>query len=120
MVQKSKFLKRSHASVMVKGSIEKLQRPLDVIRGISLKEAMNYLFFSSYAASKPLAKLVKSAAANAINLNPGLDLNDLWITTIWVQKDLELRRMKAGPKGRGRPIRKRYSTVYLELGVKEG
>lgn len=103
---------------MIKGSVEKLQRPLDVIRGASLVEAMNYLYFSDLAASDPLAKLIKSAAANALNLDSNISLSDLWVSKIWAVKSLELRRMKAGPRGRGRPIRKRYSKVYVELGVK--
>lgn len=104
---------------MIKGSIEKLQRPLDVIREASLPDVMNYLYFSDLGASPSLAKLIKSAAANAVNLNEGLDLKDLWVSKIWAVKSLELRRMKAGPRGKGRPIRKRYSKVYVELGVKE-
>lgn len=103
---------------MIKGSVEKLQRPLDVIRGQVLPEVMNFLYFSDLGASKPLAKLIKSAAANAVNLDSTVNLAELCVSQIWAVKKLELRRMKAGPRGRGRPIRKRYSEVFVELGVK--
>lgn len=118
--EKTKFVPKSTANVMIKGSIQKLKRPLDVIRGASLQEAMNYLYFSEYISSKSIAKLVKSAAANAINKESDLSLADLWISNIWAVKKLSLRRFKAAPRGRGRPITKSYSQVYVELGVKEG
>ncbi len=104
---------------MIKGSVEKLQRPLDIIRGMSLQDAMNYLFFSNYGSSKPLAKLLKSAAANAVDTKAVAEVRDLWVSKIWAVKSLELRRMKAGPRGRGRPIKRRYSRVFIELGVTE-
>lgn len=116
---KSPFIPKSRAVGMMKGSIEKLQRPLNIIREKSLQEAMNFLLFSNYGSSKELAKLLKSAAANAVNTENASDLKSLWVSKIWAVKSLELRRMKAGPRGRGRPIRKRYSRVFVELGVKE-
>jgi ribosomal protein L22 len=88
----NKFNTKSKAEVMIKGSVE----------------------------SKPLAKLIKSAAANAVVSDSATNLASLYVSKIWAAKKMELRRMKAGPKGRGRPIRKRYSQVYVELGVKEG
>jgi large subunit ribosomal protein L22 len=114
----SEFVAVSRAVCMVKGSIEKQQRPLNVIRGKSLQEAMNFLLFSNYGSSKDIAKLLKSAAANAIDQEQVSDLKELWVSNIWAVKSLELRRMKAGPRGRGRPIRKRYSRIFVELGVK--
>lgn len=117
--EKTKFALKSTAVAMIKGSVEKMQRPLNVIRGQSLEEAMNFLLFSSYAASKPLAKLIKSAAANAVNKQEVSEIRSLWVSKIWAVKSLELRRMKAGPRGRGRPIKKRYSRIFVELGVKE-
>lgn len=119
MTTKNKFVTKSKAVAMIKGSVEKMQRPLNIIRGMELEEAMNYLYFSTYGASKPLAKLIKSAAANALNTESISDIRSLHIAKIWAVKSLELRRMKAGPRGRGRPIKRRYSRIFVELGVKE-
>jgi large subunit ribosomal protein L22 len=116
--EKVNFTSASKAVVMIKGSVEKLQRPLDVIRGASLKDAMNFLYFSNYGSSQPLAKLIKSAAANAVSNHGIPEVSSLWVSKIWAVKSLELRRMKAGPRGRGRPIKKRYCRVFVELGVK--
>jgi large subunit ribosomal protein L22 len=117
---KPSFTLHSHANVMIKGSVEKMQRPLNEIRGKSLKDAMTYLMFCPYGSSRSLAKLLKSAASNSLTFQPESDLANLWISEIWAVKDMELRRMKAGPKGKGRPIRKRYSKIFVELGVKHG
>jgi large subunit ribosomal protein L22 len=114
-----KFATKSTAVAMIKGSVEKMQRPLNIIRGMGLEDAMNYLLYSTYGASKPLAKLVKSAAANALSKQTVTDIRSLCVAKIWAVKSLELRRMKAGPRGKGRPIKKRYSRIFVELGVIE-
>ncbi|MDX1917782.1 MAG: uL22 family ribosomal protein [Candidatus Caenarcaniphilales bacterium] len=117
--QKFSFTPVSKAVVMIKGSADKLGWALDQVRGKSLPEAMNFLFFHNLACCKPVAKLIKSASANALNLQTASDLKDLWISEIYAVKSMELRRFKAGPRGRARPIRKRYSRVFVELGVKK-
>ncbi|HEY9885750.1 MAG TPA: uL22 family ribosomal protein [Vampirovibrionales bacterium] len=117
--QAKTFNKKAVAQVMIKGSVDKMKRPLNEVREKKLEEAMTYLQFSDFIASSKVAKLIKSAASNALNLNEGLQLSDLYVSKIWATQSLVLRRFKAGPKGRGRPIKKRYSQVFVELGVLE-
>jgi|GEM_PF-4035382 len=109
----------SNAKTTLKGSVEKVNRALNIIRGMSLQEAMNFLYFSRYACAAPIAKLLKSAAANALHNNPALvqDLKDLHISQIWSSPAFKLRRWKSAPRGRARPIQKQYSHVYLELAI---
>ena len=111
----------SVAKGIIKGSVQKLQRVLDLIRHKQLPEAFNVLASSNYAASKKVAKLVKSAAFNAYSQDFIQEdgFKDLHISEIWASKGLQLRRMKAGPKGRSRPIKKVYSKVFVELAIED-
>ena len=110
----------STAKVMIKGSVPKLNRALSVIRGTRLGEAMNYLYFCGFACGQPLAKLLKSAAANAFDRGLIKDLDQLYIVQIWAVKGMELRRMRAASRGRGSPRRKSYSQVFVSLGMPSG
>jgi len=109
----------SKAKTQIKGSVEKLNRVLDVIRKQPVLQASDFLFHSNYACGKDLAKLLKSASSNAISKNQILEeeLENTFVYKIWATKSIRLKRMKAGPKGRGRPILKSYSHVFIELGV---
>ena len=65
----------------------KARRVLDLVRGKSVSEALAILKYAPQGASKPVAKVVASAAANAEN-NFGLDPvhaagNDAWSDPRW-------------------------------------
>lgn len=121
LANKSKLLVPvSNAKVMIKGSVSKINRDLNVIRGLNLEEAMNYLFFSNYSSSQPLAKLLKSAAANALNKGLVQDLKELVISQVWANKSLQLKRMRAGSRGKPSPRTKVYSNVFVELAIPQG
>jgi large subunit ribosomal protein L22 len=107
----------SHAKGMVKGSVYKAKRVLDAIRGLPIEEASNFLYFSSLAQSEPIAKLLKSAAANAHSQGEVSDLRVLRVRNAWATPATPLRRFRAAPRGRVRRIKKRFSRVYIELGT---
>ena len=51
---------------------------IDLVRGKSVKEALGILANTNKAASEPVTKLIKSAAANAVN-NFGMDEDSLYM-----------------------------------------
>src|ERR1700678_3110204 len=61
----------------------KLRRVADAIRGKSVREALVLLQFAGVFAAEPLAKLLKSAVANAEN-NHNMSSDGLFITKITV------------------------------------
>jgi large subunit ribosomal protein L22 len=79
------------------------------------KDALDVLRFAPQGASEPVYKLVASAIANGEN-NDGLNGDDLYISKIFVDEGVSLRRVKARAKGRGDRMTKRAShiTVVLE------
>ena len=109
----------SKAKTQLKGSVEKINRVLDLIRLQPVLKASELLFHSNYGCNKNLAKLLKSASSNALSQSkiPEEKLPETFVHKIWASKSIRLKRMKAGPKGRGRPILKHYSHVFVELGI---
>ena len=95
-------------------------RPLaDMVRGKSVDEALNLLQYTRTPKAKYLAKLVKSAAANAEN-NFQMEPGDLKIVKIWVDVAASMRRYKARSRGRASPIRKHSSHITVIVAEQEG
>ena len=91
---------------------------LDLIRNKPLGEALAILEHTPKAASAPIYKLVKSAAANAEN-NHSMDVSKLYVKTCFVDPARMLKRTM--PRGRGSADRilKRASHITMILAEKE-
>jgi large subunit ribosomal protein L22 len=95
-------------------------RPLvDMVRGKKVDEALNLLKFTPTPKAKFIAKLVRSAAANAEN-NFQMDPADLKIIRIFVDDARSLRRFRPRSRGRVSPIRKHSSHVTVVVAEQEG
>ncbi len=75
---------------------------------------MNLLRFTNKAAAKPVAKVIESAVANAEE-NYGLSREDLYIAQITADEGPTLKRGRAGPRGRFKPILKRSTHITVVL-----
>ena len=89
---------------------------MDLVRGKSVKEALGLLANTNKAASEPVAKLIKSAAANAVN-NFGMDEDSLYIAEIWANDGLRMKRYLPRAKGSASGLVKRNShlTVVVKM-----
>lgn len=99
----------------VRMSPTKVRRVVDVVRGMGVEEALAVLAFQPQAAAEPVAKVVASAAANAEDTE-GLRVDDLYISTAFVDEGVTLRRIRPRAKGSASRILKRGShiTVVVE------
>jgi ribosomal protein L22 len=86
----------------------------DQVRGLTVPQARTLLDFSARGASREIAKLITSAAANAEN-NHELVAEDLQITEIQVDEGPTLKRWRARARGRATRIEKRTSHVSVAL-----
>jgi len=86
----------------------------DLIRGKSVAQATAILMSTPKAASEPLVKLLKSAAANAEN-NHGMDPEKLFVSQCFATPGPILKRMRPASKGRGNRINKRTSHVTIAV-----
>jgi large subunit ribosomal protein L22 len=91
----------------------KVRLVTDMVKGKKVSEALAALSFLPKRASLPIAKLIQSAAANAVN--KGEDMDALRIKNIEVNSAGMLVRMMPRAMGRGAPIRRRKSRVLVTL-----
>lgn len=97
-------------------SSRKVKIVLDLIKGKDLEEAYAILRYTPKAASDILAKLLKSAEANAVN-NNGLNSDELYIAEAYANQGPTLKRIMPRARGSANRIRKR--TSHITVVVKE-
>ncbi len=88
----------------------------ELIRGKSIAQATAILMNTPKAASEPLLKLVKSAAANAEN-NHQMDPEKLYVAEIFANGGPILKRIR--PRAQGRAFRINKRTSHITVVVKE-
>jgi large subunit ribosomal protein L22 len=89
----------------------------DLVRGKKVDEALFLLSFADKRAADPIAKLLKSAIANAKE-NKGLSEENLYVKEITVQKGITLKRFMPVSRGRAHPINRRRSHIQIILSEK--
>ena len=99
----------------IRMSASKVRRVADLVRGMDAEAALTTLKFAPQAASEPVYKCVASAIANAENTE-GLDKNELFVSQIFVDEGVTMRRIRARAKGSASRINKRaaHITVVVE------
>ena len=103
----------------VPSSPRKMRYVVDMVRGMEVNRALGTLKFSKKAASEVLEKLLRSAIANWEQKNDRkAEDGKLFITKIFVDEGVTLKRMRPAPQGRGYRIRKRSNHVTLFVGTK--
>jgi large subunit ribosomal protein L22 len=95
----------------------KVRLVADQVRGMQVGDALAMLKFTPQAAAKPLAKLLRSAVANAENKGGRVDVDALFVKTLNVDQGPKMRRFMARAMGRANRVEKKTSHVYLELGL---
>jgi large subunit ribosomal protein L22 len=100
----------------VRMSPRKVKLVVDTLRGRAVGDALTVLRFRGKAAAKPVAKVIESAVANAEE-NYGLSADQLYIAEIYADEGPTLKRGRAGPRGRYKPLLKRSSHITVVLGT---
>ena len=85
---------------------------IDLVRGKSVKEALGILRNTNKAASEVVSKVIKSAAANAIN-NFGMDEESLYVAEIYANDGLRMKRYLPRAKGSASGLVKRDSHITV-------
>jgi len=99
-------------------SARKVRPLVDMVRGKKVDEALALLKFAHTPTAQVVAKLVKSAAANAEN-NFQLSRADLKIVTIFADEARRLKRFRPVARGRAAPILKRSSHITVIVAGEE-
>ncbi|MDA7753362.1 50S ribosomal protein L22 [bacterium] len=87
-------------------SAQKARLVADQIRGKSVESALEILQFSGRKGADIIKKVLESAIANAEH-NDGADVDELKVSTIFVDEGMTMKRIKPRAKGRADRIFKR-------------
>jgi large subunit ribosomal protein L22 len=99
----------------VRLSVQKGRLVADLIRGMPVERALDLLKFTPKKAARIIRKVLESAIANAEH-NDGADIDELRVTTIFVERGSFLKRFRARAKGRGARILKPTCHIYITVG----
>jgi large subunit ribosomal protein L22 len=99
-------------------SPQKVRLAINMIRGKKVDDALTILRFSPTPAAKAVAKVIKSAVANAEN-NFQMPPAELRITDIFADQGHTLKRFRPQSRGRISPILKRSSNITVFVAEEE-
>lgn len=95
-------------------SAQKARLVADQVRGKSVEEALDILAFSPKKGAGVIKKVLESAIANAEH-NEGADVDELKVSTIFVDEGLTMKRIKPRAKGRADRIFKRTCHITVKV-----
>jgi len=95
-------------------SPRKVRLIADLIRGKSATNALNALSLLPKRGAEPMAKLLRSAVANAKEGSA----DQLYVSAIQVNSGVIFKRMMPRARGRGAPIKKKTSVITMTLSTK--
>ncbi len=100
-------------------SARKARLVADQIRGRGVEDALNLLTLSPKRVSDPIAKLLRSAVANAEqkneNQHAGIEIDNLVVAQIFVDEGSSLWRIRPRAQGRASWVQKRTSNINVVL-----
>ena len=95
-------------------SAQKARLVADQVRGMPVEEALSLLEFSPKKAAHIVKKILDSAIANAEN-NEGADVDELKVSTIFVDEGMTMKRLRPRAKGRADRIFKRSCHITVKV-----
>ena len=87
----------------------------DLIRGKKVDQALDILSFTPKKGAAIIKQVLESAIANAEH-NDGADIDELKVSSIYVEKGTFMKRYSARAKGRGDRISKQTCHIYETVG----
>ena len=95
-------------------SAQKVRLVADQVRNMPVERALELLTFSPKKAAHLVRKVLESAIANAEH-NEGADVDELKVSTIFVNEGMTLKRIKPRAKGRADRIMKRTCHITIKV-----
>ena len=100
-------------------SAQKARLVADQVRGKPVAEALDILTFTTKRGAVLVRKVVESAIANAEN-NEGADVDELKVSSIYVDEGMTMKRLRPRAKGRADRILKRSCHITVKVADGEG
>lgn len=93
---------------------QKARLVADLVRGKNVSEAVKVLTFLNKKSGLMIKKLIESAVANA-DFKKTMDIDRLFVKSIWVDQGSVLKRFRPRAQGRAFGIRKKTSHINVVL-----
>ncbi len=93
---------------------QKARLVADLVRGKDVNEAVKTLTFLNKKTAGMVKKLIESAVANA-EYKKVMDVDNLYVKTIWVDQGPVLKRFRPRTQGRAFGVRKKTSHINVVL-----
>jgi large subunit ribosomal protein L22 len=93
---------------------QKARLVVDLVRGKDVNEAVKTLTFLNKKTAGMVKKLIESAVANA-EYKKVMDVDNLYVKTIWVDQGPVLKRFRPRAQGRAFGVRKKTSHINVVL-----
>jgi large subunit ribosomal protein L22 len=103
----------------IRVSSSKVRLVVDMVRGKKVDEALTLLQFAPTPTAQLVAKVIKSAAANAEN-NFQISPSNLKIAKIYADTGPTMKRYRPRSRGQTSPILKRTSHITVIVAEQEG
>lgn len=100
-------------------SAQKARLVADQVRGKGVEDALDLLTYSNKKAAQIIKKVLDSAIANAEN-NEGADVDELKVSSIFVDEGMTMKRLRPRAKGRADRILKRSCHITVKVADAEG
>lgn len=100
-----------------RSSAQKVRLVVDQIRGKHVEQALDILAFSDKKAAALVKKVLESAIANAEH-NEGADVDELRISSAYVDEGMAMKRIKPRAKGRADRILKRTCHITIKVAAR--
>ena len=101
-------------------SARKARLVADLVRGKDVPDAIEMLAFTQKKSAPLIKKLIESAVANAEHeagrAESNVDVDDLFVKTIYVDSGPMLRRFRPRAQGRATKVLKKTSHITVVLG----
>jgi large subunit ribosomal protein L22 len=98
----------------VGSSAQKMRRVMTAVRGAKAETALLFLQAMPQTSAAQLAKLLKSAIANAVE-NQGLHKENLFVAEVFANEGPTRKWRRYGARGRFKPILRRSSHITIVL-----
>lgn len=95
-------------------SAQKARLVGDQIRGLPVEKALDILKFSPKKAAGIILKILESAIANAEH-NDNADIDELKVSTVFVNEGMAMKRVMPRAKGRANRILKRTCHITIKV-----
>jgi large subunit ribosomal protein L22 len=98
-----------------KGSAQKARLVADLVRGKPVNDALAILRHTPKVAARDIEKTLRSAVANAEQKEAHLDVDELVVRKIFVDKGPQDKRVRPAPMGRAYRVLHRKSHLTIEV-----